>query len=216
MRSGILFTANLLVGLLPLTSQAQADRPFYVGAGVNLLTNVPFYTGSSSHLVGPSFTAGWQFTPHLAVQVSPTYQWQNESYTAPIYQYGSTGTVGGGTSYGYYKYFTVPVLLRYTFTPPTGRFNLDALAGVTIRYSAYTYGYTPPYPGQPFGYESKGGASKANITLGPAVRYALSSSIELTANGLVSAILGSSNSDRFSDRLFLNALVGAQYSFSSR
>jgi hypothetical protein len=51
------------------------------------------------------------------------------------------------------------------------------------------------------------------VTLGPAVRYTLVPNMELTANALVSATLGDTYYYRFSDRLFLNVLVGAQYSF---
>ncbi|TDN40198.1 hypothetical protein E4631_18030 [Hymenobacter sp. UV11] len=46
----------------------------------------------------------------------------------------------------------------------------------------------------------------------PAARYTLSPNLELTANGLVSAILGDTYY-KFSDRLFLNALVGVHYTF---
>ena len=204
----------LLVSLagLPLASVAQtapASSHFYIGAGVNLLTNVPFGSVGVPRLVGPSLTAGVSLSPRVAVQASAAYHWQSHSNGS---SYNSGGIIYYDDYSTSYKYFTVPVLLRYTFTPNPERFRFDGLVGVTVLYSRYHYTSTSTYSGTPYSSESTSGSTRANITLGPAVRYAAGSNVELTANGLVSAIVGDSYRS-FSDRLFLNVLVGAQYSF---
>jgi hypothetical protein len=210
----LLFLASLTG--LPLVSPAQTDPSsshFYVGAGVNLVTNVPFTSSGAPRIYGPSLTAGVNLAPRLALQASVAYQWQN-------YSGGSAYNSGAGISYESYssrsKHFTIPVLLRYTLTPSPKPFQFDGLAGLTVLHSSYHYASTSTSSaGYINTYENNGGVTKASVTLGPAVRYAVSPKVELTANGLVSAVIGDTYY-RFSDRLFLNVLVGAQYSFGSR
>jgi hypothetical protein len=201
---------------LPLISQAQteaASSHFYVGAGVNLVTNVPFTSSGTPRVYGPSLTTGVNLAPRLALQASVAYQRQN-------YSGGSAYNSGAGISYESYssrsKHFTIPVLLRYTLTPSPKRFQFDGLAGITVLHSSYHYESTSTSSaGYINNYETNDGQTRASVTLGPAVRYAVSPKVELTANGLVSAVIGDTYY-RFSDRLFLNVLVGAQYSFGSR
>lgn len=210
----VLYLATLVGLPLLSTAQTTASAPrFYVGAGANLLTDVPFNTTGAPTLLGPSLTAGLQLAPRLALQVSAAYHWQQKSYTSSVYNYG-TGTVGGGTSTYYYKYLTVPVLLRYTLTEPAARFHVDAMGGITVLYGHFNFTSTDPASSSTYYYPNNYSSSstRANATLGPAIRYTLSPSIELTANGLVSAIVGDTYY-RFSDRLFLNALVGVHYTF---
>ncbi|MDJ0367199.1 hypothetical protein QMK33_18780 [Hymenobacter sp. H14-R3] len=213
----VLYLASLAG--LPLLSGAQttpSSARFYVGVGANLLTNAPFNSAGTPKLVGPSLTAGLKLAPRLAVQISAAYQWQHKSYTYPDYTYGSSAIGSLVTADYRYKYFTVPVLLRYTFTEPAERLYFDGLAGITFLHSTFnstvtgslgSYGYYPT--------DYSSSSIKANLTLGPAVRYSVASNVELTANGLVSAVLGDTYY-RFSDRLFLNVLVGTHYTFGAR
>ncbi len=113
------------------------------------------------------------------------------------------------------KYFTIPVLLRYTFAPDAERFHVDALAGVTLLYSRYRNSASSNSASTPYSYDFNGSDTRASVTLGPAARYTLAPNVELTANAFVSATVGDTYY-RFSDRLFLNVLVGAQYSFGRR
>jgi hypothetical protein len=218
MVSRTLFTASLLVGILPLAGHAQNAPRFYVGAGANLLTNVPFNLRIAPRLLGPSFTAGWQFTPALALQASVAYQWTKDNYSEAYLYIDRTGQLVPATysSEHRVKYFTVPILLRYTFAPSAERLHFDVLGGVTLVHATLHSSYassdssTTIFPDK---YSTAD--TRANLTLGPAVRYAVSPHVELTANGLVSAVLGE-NYYRFSDRLFLNVLVGAHYTFGQR
>jgi hypothetical protein len=215
MSKKILFLASL--ASLPLVSLAQTDpgsSHFYVGVGASLLTEVPFTSAGTPRLLGPSLTAGVYLAPHLALQASASYYWRNETYTSPSYSYG-TGSLGGDSYTDEAKYLMVPVLLHYTFTPSTSRLQFDGLAGVTVVHTSYHYTSTTTFSGIPRTYENKGGLTRASVTLGPAIRYSVSPQVELTANGLVSAVVGDTYYN-FSDRLFLNVLAGAQYSFGSR
>jgi hypothetical protein len=204
---------------LPLISTAQTEPTsphFYVGLGANLLTSVPFTSAAVPRLVGPAVTGGLYLGSRTALQASLSYHWRNESASYPSYNYGG-GTIGGDSYSNNYKYFIVPVLLRYTFTPPAQRFHFDGFVGVTVLHSAFHYkSTTTSYTGAPYSTEHSSGQTRAAVALGPAVRYAVAPNMELTANGLVSTVLGDNYSRNFSNRLFLNVLVGAQYSFGQR
>jgi hypothetical protein len=215
-----LFAAGLLAGSLPIASHAQTAPRFYVGLGANLLTNVPFLSGGAAptsegtRLYGPALTAGLQLNPRLALQAGVAYTWQNSSYYQVYNELNQpTPVVQQGALHA--KYFTIPVLLRYTFAPAAERFHVDALAGLTLATSSYRNSASSTSVTSPYSYEYNGVTTKANVTLGPAVRYTLVPNVELTANALVSARLGDAYY-HFSDRLFLNVLVGAQYSFGKR
>jgi hypothetical protein len=206
------------VACLPLVSVAQTDPAsshFYIGVGANLLTNVPFNSSGVPRLIGPALTAGVQLTPHLALQAGVAYHWKSDtrsySYSDPSQQLSPIVN----TSTYRAKYFTVPVLLRYTFTPSPERFHVDALAGVTVLHATSHTSYTSTSIMSPYNEEYNSATTRATLTLGPAIRYSVSPQVELTANSLVSAVIGDTYYS-FSDRLFLNVLVGAQYSFGSR
>ncbi|MGI4820404.1 MAG: hypothetical protein ACRYFV_04245 [Janthinobacterium lividum] len=199
--------------LISLAQTASVSSHFYVGVGADLLTNVPFNSASIPHLVGPALTAGLQLNARLALQLGVAYHWTNDSYTNPTFDSGTGGIAGTVTNTDHYKYFTVPVLLRYTFTPSAEGFHVDGLAGVSLLHTRYRYTYFATFPSIPLSYSNEitSSVTRASLTLGPAVRYTLSPAVELVANSLVNVGLTGANS--FSDRLFLNVLVGAQYTF---
>jgi hypothetical protein len=201
----------LLAASLPLVGHAQTTSSrFYVGAGANILSDVPFNSAGVSHLAGPSLTAGLQLTPHVALQAGVSYQWQKETYSEIAY-YSAPGNVTTYMSEHRYKYFFIPVLLRYTFTPSAARFHLDALGGVTLLVTTQrdSYETSPATIPQPNVYKSS--SFDASLTLGPAIRYSLSPQVELTASSAASMIL--QNYGRFSNRLFLNTAIGVNYAF---
>jgi hypothetical protein len=206
----------LAAALLPIVSHAQTTAPhFYVGVGANLLSSTPF-NSAAPRLLGPALTAGIQLNPHVALQIGASYQWQKEAVselyvaTAP----GGPTTIVTNTREYHYKYLLVPVLLRYTFAPAAERFHVDALGGVTLLYSASRGIYdSTPSTAPPAEYKSA--IYRASLTLGPAIRYAVASQLELTASSLVSAAVGDSYY-RFSDRFFLNTSVGINYTFGQR
>lgn len=55
-------------------------------------------------------------------------------------------TLGGYTTTFTYKYFTAPVLLRYSFAPSADQFHVDGLAGVKLLHlsSYYESSYLTP------------------------------------------------------------------------
>ncbi|MGI4735733.1 MAG: outer membrane beta-barrel protein [Janthinobacterium lividum] len=197
MRSPLLFITGLLGTLLPLASPAQTaptSPRFYVGVGANLLANVPFNDRALvpvvPRLFGASLTAGWLFTPRWALQVGFSYHGKN------------TPNPAGGPTLAT-KYFLVPALLRYTVTAPATPVQFDVLAGATLVHLKDWDTYSGP---------SYYTATRVNLTVGPAVRAALSSHLEVTAASLVSMIVGQ-NYYTFRNRLFLNTSLGLNYKF---
>lgn len=205
MSTRIFLPVGLLAAAIPLVSQAQdapASSPFYVGAGINLFTNVPFNSSWAPRLFGPSLLVGRQLTPRLALQTGVSYHWKTESYSYS-YNFGQTPLVRNISNR--YSYLQVPVLLRYTLASSANGFYLDGLGGINVLYAASRYRDSATA-------DIRQSYTRASITLGPAMRYSFSPRMQFTANALVSAVIGNSYY-RFSDRLFLNALVGVQYSF---
>lgn len=200
-----LFAVGLLAGVLPLTGNAQSAPRFYVGAGASVLSIRPFSEGKPDRLVGPALTAGLELNPRLAVQLGASYHGRTEAI--PSY---SSGPGSSTDSYHYYQ-LVMPALVRYTFTSPNSPWHLDGLAGVTIVHAASKYTRNDSLNYVAF----KASDTRANLTVGPALRYAFLPNVEFTANALLSAIVGNSYGP-FSDRLSLNVLVGAQYSFGKR
>jgi hypothetical protein len=198
MRSPLVLITGLLGTLLPLASPAQTaptSPRFYVGVGANMLANVPFNDRALlpvvPRLFGPSLTAGWLFTPRWALQVGFSYHGKNTPNPA-----------GGPTIET--NYFLVPALLRYTVTAPATPVQFDVLAGATLvhlRDDWRTYSGPSSYT-----------ATRVNLTVGPAVRAALSAHWEVTAASLVSMLVGQ-NYYTFSNRLFLNTSLGLNYKF---
>lgn len=214
----LLLLAALGIPQLSFAQAGPASARFYVGVGANFLTDMPFTSGEGPNLLGPSLTAGMQLTPRLALQISGAYQWKHKSYTYPFYPYGSGAVASDVTVDFRYKYVSVPVLLRYTFTEPAERLQFDGLAGLTLLHSRYKSDVSSPLLGTGYpSYPSDFSSSSTNITLslGPAVRYRVAPNVELTANGLANVVL-TEDYYRFSDRLFLNLLVGVHYTFGAR
>lgn len=209
------------MGSLPLVGAAQtapeASR-FYVGAGASLLTDAPFRSYSSPSPIGPALTGGVQVSPRLALQVGAALCWQHETFGSTAYlpiDPNDPTVPPVYTSEYRARRLTVPLLARYTCTPPAGRFHVDALAGITLLHLTGHSTVSTTYAGQTDRYESDYAHTQSSVSLGPAVRYSLTTHLELAASAPVNAVIGDSYY-RFSDRLFLNVLVGAHYTFGQR
>lgn len=202
MISHLLLTTGLLGTLLPFSSAAQtapASSRFYLGVGANLLSNLPFKDrGIVPSSFGPSLTVGLPFTPRWALQVGFSYHGKRETITNPNSAVEATVRT---------QYFLVPALLRYTVTEPATPVQFDLLGGATLVYAKGRTTFSPPaYQ------ESTLSDTRFNLTLGPAVRAAISNHLEFTASSLVSMVIGE-NYYNFSDRLFLNTSLGLNYKF---
>jgi hypothetical protein len=202
MLAPILLITGLLGTLLPLASPAQTaptSPRFYVGVGANLLSTVPFIDPALLPVVprifGTSLTAGWHFTPRWALQVGFSYHGKNTPDPA------NPNPASGPTLDA--KYFLVHALLRYTVAAPATPVQFDVLAGATLVHLKDWDTYSAP---------SSYTATRVNLTVGPAVRAALSSHWEVTAASLVSMLVGKKYYT-FSDRLFLNTSLGLNYKF---
>ncbi|MFD1874480.1 outer membrane beta-barrel protein [Hymenobacter bucti] len=197
----LLLTTGVLGTLLPLASSAQvapASSRFYVGVGANLLSNLPFLDrGIVPSSFGPSLMVGLPFTPRWALQVGFSYHGKREMIANPNSAVEATVRT---------KYFLVPALLRYTVTEPANPVQFDLLGGATLVHAKGRTTFSPPSNN-----ESTLSDTRFNLTLGPAVRAAISSHLDLTVNGLVSMRVDEVYN--FSDRFFLNTSLGLNYKF---
>lgn len=206
----------LLSGLasLPLLSTAQTTPPapsFYVGAGATLLTSQPFNRYSGMQL-GPALTAGWQFKPRLALQLSGAYTWNQASYS---YSYSSSLIpTDVNTSEYRTKLFTFPLLLRGELTAPTRRLHVDALVGPMLLFSSNSYHYTYSNQGVLLQDETRNSTGLlVSLALGPALRYSITPHLDVAADALVNFGLDS-NYSNLADHLFSNILLGVNYRFN--
>jgi hypothetical protein len=215
MNKHLLLVASL--ASLPLISAAQtaSESPrFYVGLGASLLTDRGFRSTAYSNdpvFGGPALTFGAQLTPQLALQIGASYARRNttSSYVYPDYN----GLTNSNTTDSRGHVYTLPVLLRYTFTTAPSRLHIDALGGLTVLHSTTHYSYTSVISGRPdYSYSDDYSSTKANVTLGPSIRYSLLPKLEVTAAPLVNMGLGDTYY-KFRDRLFWNFLIGVNYSF---
>jgi hypothetical protein len=204
----------LLSGLasLPLFGAAQTTPTrFYVGAGVSVLSDRPFHNYSTTQ-VGPALTAGMQFTPRLALQVSGACRWSSSSGSYQTYYTGTTPTA----TFIYEtrtKLFTFPLLLRATLTEPAKPLRVDALFGPMWLHSTARSTSSITSQGQTFPNNSNSYSDNAfSLALGPALRYTLTPRLELALDALVNISLRD-NYGSFDDRLFSNVLAGVHYNF---
>ena len=214
MRNNLLLAAGLLA--LPRLGAAQTAAPprFYVGAGVSMLTAWPFHKSSDYHPVGPSLTAGLQLSPRLALQVGASVGWNRYQFNS---SYGPASSSSGSFFYsseGKSTSYAVPVLLRYTLTSGASPLHFDVLGGGTLLHARGHQHDVIVNDGQTtfdraYNYTN----TNANLTLGPAVRYALTPALELSATPLVNFVLNPGYSADFGDRLTSNFLLGVNYKF---
>jgi len=225
MKASFLLLASFASLPLVSTAQSTAVSPrFYVGLGASAVTDRGFrsvaYNGDPAK-IGPALTVGAWLSPRLAVQVSGAAAWTRDTYSYVFYDYSTptpTPTLLS-TIESRQTLYTLPVLLRYTLTPRAARFHLDALGGITILHNVIhgTVTTIDSQTGLPSGYPYDGPYDRSQnwtgVTLGPALRYALTPNLQVTADPLVSVRLGQYYPSTIRDRLFWNFQVGVHYSF---
>jgi hypothetical protein len=208
----------LVVGLanLPLVSTAQtapaALTHFYVGLGASALSSAPASSYNSFRHIGPSLSAGVQFTPRWALQVGAALSWRKEADSRSYVP--SPGQLPTVVEYdSRITTLTVPILARYTLTLPAERFHGDVVGGVTLLHTVSQFNSSSTAAGQaPYLADEHFSVNRASIALGLAARYSLLPQLELTADGLANVNVTNSFYS-FSDRFFLNLLVGVRYHF---
>ena len=198
---------------LPLLSTAQTTEAphFYVGAGAFLAASDPFQDYSTTR-VGPALTAGRQFTPRLALQLSGAYTWRDYGSSTVTSFAGSVPT--GTYDYKFHdKALTFPLLLRATLTNPAKRLRVDALGGPVLRVNLSRFESSETYLGQTSSYRTERyTTSDFLVTLGPALRYTVTPQVALVVDALVS--IGVNGYFRnFNGRLSSNVLAGVHYNF---
>lgn len=211
----------LLAGLASLPTltfaQSAADTPgFYLGLGTSILTSKPFRQRDADALVGPALTAGIPLSPHVAVELSMAYAWRNTHSAYSYFDYGTSRPAVNSTDKKLQVY-TFPLLVRATLSPPASRVHADLLGGVMYLRSTSYAQYTATAGGVVVRQDADQYATnRLNLTLGPALRFALTPRWEVAADALVNYYFADGGNASFSDHLFLNARGGVHYTFPSR
>ncbi|RZL03794.1 MAG: hypothetical protein EOO62_21395, partial [Hymenobacter sp.] len=176
---------GLLAGTLPLLSTAQTVAPtitrpqFYVGLGGSIIANGVVSRFEGSSLV-PTFTAGVQLLPRLAVQASVGYRWNTRRYSYEGRQQDDNGQSQLGTWRETRRdnYLNIPILARYTISRNLDRrLAVDLLGGATIRRyyrgsnTAFVFDQTQVTRADVYSYSSSN--TDIYVSLGPSLRYRL-------------------------------------------
>jgi hypothetical protein len=217
MRTHLFYFASL--ASFPLSGTAQPSPPaaphLYIGVGASALSYAPASSYSKLTSLAPALTAGVQLRPQWAVQVGAALSWRRYADTQSYARSpGQPPTVY--TYDNHLTYLTIPLLARYSWATLAARFHLDALAGLTLLHVSQHFTSTSTEFGQaPYQVDEQSSFTRGSLSLGPAVRYALASQVELTGDALVNVAVGESYY-QFKDRFFFNLLAGVRYTFGPR
>ena len=208
---------SVSIVLLPAVSLAQST-PLYVGASFDISTFSPFRS-YSANLYGPALTIGYQLSPRWAIQTGASWGQRNDrlpNVSRPDILV--TPTIYKEVNFDLrYTRLTIPVLARFTLTDPTKPLQVDALFGPSWIHA--TSRNTTTFVLKAGGSDSQTSTVSDNnfsAGLGPSIRYAVSSHLQVTANSVLQAEFGDGFdlvNRRFSDHLFLTTQVGVQYRF---
>ncbi|MFD2718533.1 outer membrane beta-barrel protein [Hymenobacter monticola] len=219
----------LLFSALPgraQTAPEPATSPrFFVGLGAyssyyqKVGTYPPQYVSSQFRLP-VQLTAGYQFTPRLAVQASAAYSGTSRDYFISNYNNPTSPT---GYSEGSFTFtsrsISAAVLARYTVTNPTARLRVDALGGAGLEHSGDNSRGTVST--QPFGQDARPvnthySKNILTATLGAGLRYRLSPHFELAYDFTVNRALASDSREYLNRSLTTAHGLGVRYRFGSR
>ncbi|RZK87944.1 MAG: hypothetical protein EOO62_38410 [Hymenobacter sp.] len=196
------------LALLPLTALAQQAPQFYVGASAGLVRFAPFETYAATQL-GPAATVGVQLSSRWAVETSAQLSWRQDAY-----HYRSIDPSYIATSAANYTTLILPLLARYSFTAPRARLRIDGLGGISWVHSATRVQYTPATTGQAAVDDSHYSGNSAAVVVGPQVRYALGSALEVKLNVPFNLAVLGNNEGNFREQSFLSPQIGVQYTFA--
>lgn len=226
-----LFTLSALLLLSARPGRAQtAPEPapaprFFVGLGAysssyQRIGKFPPAYVTDRFRLPVQLTAGYQFTPRLAVQASAAYSGTSRdlfiaNFTNPT---SPTGYSEGNFTFRE-RSISAAVLARYTATNPAARLQVDALGGAGLEHAGgSSRGVFATSPGGQTGppIENHYSTNILTATLGAGLRYRLSPRFELTYDFTVSRALGS-DARTYLDRSLTTAHgLGVRYRFGQR
>lgn len=194
---------------LPVLGFAQSTPRLYVGAAATLFRFAPFESFASNY-VGPAVTAGVAFNSRWALEASAQYVRRDRFYS------DRTVSTGSGIINTYNWTFNtsvllVPLLARYTFTTSSSPLHVDGLGGLSYYYTSNQYTSTNIVDGVESGSKSGSITNNLAVTLGPQVRYSVSSHFDAKLSLPVNLQL--INPGSFSNRLSISPQLGVQYIF---
>lgn len=196
----------LLTIFLPATALAQSAH-VYVGVGAQL----PVSSGEASlRATRPALTVGWQLSPRWALELDPLLYWDHVQGTD---SYVQNGDVHAYHIDNRYATLSLPLLARLTLSKPGRRWLVDGLGGVTWLRGWGTSTYRTTTNGQvDYADEYHYTSSIAVLTLGPQLRYVLSS--RLSGKLCVPVNLSLVGGGSFSEHFYLTPQLGVQYAFA--
>lgn len=193
---------------LPIASVAQSPPRLYVGAAATLFRFAPFESFTSSY-VGPAVTAGVAVNARWALEASAQYVQRNRSYSDSNVSPGGNINTYNSTFDTYV--LLVPLLARYTFTTASSPLHVDGLGGLSYFYASNQYSTTSLVNGVESGSKSGSKTNNLAVTLGPQLRYAITSHFDAKLSLPINLQL--TNTTSFSNALSLSPQLGVQYTF---
>jgi hypothetical protein len=183
--SGLLLTSPLLTHAQ--RSESAPTSRFYVSLAAYVSNYLPVWqTGS---LLPVQLTAGYQFTPRLAVQASVAYNGRSNSYAGTSYDEAGSQPLSSYSYTGQYRQrvASTSVLARYTLTrQATNRWQFDAVGGLALVHTNYASSYVRT--GGTIGTRIEMSDYRTNNllpTVGLGARYRILSQVQATSNVLL-------------------------------
>ncbi|SET13346.1 outer membrane beta-barrel protein [Hymenobacter actinosclerus] len=201
--------------LMPLLGSAQSSEPagsrYYIG----LAAYTNWYQRLSREQDGSrwpplALTLGYQLRPRWAVQLSAAYSSSPGSY-AGVARNPDGSPIGNYRNHYRNSALSMTALGRYTITRTlSNRLQLDALGGFSVDRQAYqAKGYNPDYltPAQTTPFDLSSHNYNYALSVGPSLRYRISSGLEAVGEGTV-------NMDLRAPRMITtSASLGLRYRF---
>jgi hypothetical protein len=215
--AGLLLAATLPALAQTTPAETPAAGRYYVGLGAysSYYNKAGKPNGSTGFPVPVQFTAGYQLSPRLAVQVGAAYS--GHTYTYGYYglsspPYVAYSTEGKNTQ----RLTSLSALARYTLTATAAhRLQFDALGGFTLEHYSYhsrgtqTDAFSGTLQTNDFDYTRT--QNTLLLTAGLGARYRLSPRFELTGDFTVNRAL-----NHMGQGLTGAAAVGLRYRFGPR
>lgn len=208
----LFFTVLSLSGHAQALTPAVAPPRVFVGLGAGYLSyQMPGrYTVNLPSVVP---TVGVMFNPRWSLQVSAAYTGRKDAGSYTVSRFGANGqianvTVSSATSH---RTWAVPLMARYALLPPTQRFQVDLLGGVTLVHDTFRRAATTDSADVRIGNLAESTRKVGvNLTVGVGMRYALTPRLSLAGDAMLTRVLnGSTVSPHFAAP---SLVVGLHYS----
>lgn len=202
--------AGALLTLGPLVGIAQTAPRLYLGASGSLTRLYPFESYAKTS-AGPAITAGLSLTPHWAIETGAQLAWTKQAGSGSFSINGTTFLYDASSRN---RTLIVPLLARYTLTAASSHLRVDLLGGATWLHQAiHAESTSADGSGLTTQYRTDYTLNDICVTLGPQLRYALGSKVDLKLSVPVSLRVSHPSETKFASRLLFTPQLGVQYAF---